>query len=399
MATQALDTGTMAAGDRARPHPRVIAFPMVGNTLGGSHESTIGLLRNLDPERFLPVVIHERGADRIADFFRGFRTCVAPGFEAVERPGQRMSVMRALNALRHTKARRALLTQIKADMVHTNDGRSHAVWGLAARLAGLPLVWHHRADPDARGLNYVAPLLATRVLSVSRFALPADPDSHVLSKAQVIHSPFDTGIAPDRAAMRERLVAELDLQPDTLVCGYFGLLIARKRPVAFVEAVARLRELSDRPVVGLIFGEPAEPGIAERVEAKIAELGMQSAIRVMGFRRPGHDWIAACDYLLVTAVREPLGRTLVEANLVGTPVVATRSGGNVEALAGGMGILVVPDDPQAMAAAVVAAERDEAGRFALNRSARQAALERFGMDSHARSVMTVYDSILGEQPD
>ena len=398
MATQAFDTGTMTAGELARPHPRLIAFPMVGNTLGGSHESTIGLLRNLDPERFLPVIIHERGADRIADFFREFRTCVAPGFEAVERAGQRMSVVRALNALRHTKTRRALLTQIKADLVHTNDGRSHAVWGLAARLAGLPLVWHHRADPDARGLNYVAPLLATRVLSVSRFALPADPDSRVLPKAQVIHSPFDTAIAPDRATMRERIVAELDLRPDTLICGYFGLLIGRKRPVAFVEAVARLREISDCPVIGLIFGEPAEPGLAEQVERKIDELGMQSAIHVMGFRRPGHDWIAACDYLLVTAVREPLGRTLVEANLVSTPVVATRSGGNVEALDGGLGILVEPDDAQAMAAAVIAAEQDEAKRLAMTRSARQAALERFGMDSHARSVMTVYESILGEQP-
>ncbi len=396
MATHAIDSGAMIGPAKAFTGPRIIAFPMVGNTLGGSHESTIGLLRNLDPDRFLPVVIHERGANRIGDFFRDFRTCVAPGFETRERAGQRMSVPRALNALRHTRQRRALLASIRADIVHTNDGRSHAVWGPAAWLAGLPLIWHHRADPDARGLNYVAPLLASRVLSVSRFALPADPNSRVLSKAQVIHSPFDTSLAPDRPAMRERLVTKLGLRTDTLICGYFGLLIERKRPLKFVEAIAHLREIAHRPVAGVIFGEPAEEGLAENVNSKAEALGVEANIHVMGFRRPGHDWIAACDYLLVTAVREPLGRTLVEANLVGTPVVATRSGGNVEALAGGSGILVEPDNPRAMAEAVAEAERDQAALATMIRHAREAALRRFGMECHADSVMDVYESVLAE---
>ena len=376
-----------------RSGPKVVAFPVVGNTLGGSHQSMLGLLENLDPERFLPIVIHERGADRVADHFRAFRTAVAPAFEASERAGQSMSVLRALNALRHTRARRELLAHLGADIVHTNDGRSHAVWGLAARLARLPLIWHHRADPGARGLNLVAPVLASRILSVSRFALPADPASRVHRKAEVVHSPFDTAIAPDRAAMREALIEELGLAPDTIVCGYFGLLIDRKRPLAFIEAVARLRELTDRPVAGVIFGEATEPGMAQKVEAAIAECDAEQAIHVMGFRSPGHDWIAACDILLVPAVREPLGRTLVEANLVGTPVVATRSGGNPEALAGDMGILVEPDDPLAMARAVAEAVGDREALAAMTRRARAAALERFGMDRHAGAVMRVYDAV------
>jgi glycosyltransferase involved in cell wall biosynthesis len=67
-------------------------------------------------------------------------------------------------------------------------------------------------------------------------------------------------------------------------------------------------------------------------------------VKLMGYRSPGPFWIAACDQLVVPAVGEPFGRTLVEAMLVGTPVVAARSGGNMEALEGGMGLLVEPDD-------------------------------------------------------
>src|SRR3546814_10705659 len=42
----------------------------------------------------------------------------------------------------------------------------------------------------------------------------------------------------------------------------------------------------------------------------------------MGFRHPSEPWMAACVALLVTAVDEPFGRTLIEAMLLETPVIA-----------------------------------------------------------------------------
>ena len=53
----------------------------------------------------------------------------------------------------------------------------------------------------------------------------------------------------------------------------------------------------------------------------------------------------ALDVLLVPAVREPFGRTLIEAMFLGTPVVATDDGGNREAIGGDRG-LVPPDQPE-----------------------------------------------------
>ena len=55
---------------------------------------------------------------------------------------------------------------------------------------------------------------------------------------------------------------------------------------------------------------------------------------------------------MVPAIDEPFGRTLIEAMLIGTPVVATASGGNVEAIRDGRnGLLVPPEDAEALAIA------------------------------------------------
>src|SRR3546814_9209528 len=65
--------------------------------------------------------------------------------------------------------------------------------------------------------------------------------------------------------------------------------------------------------------------------------------------------MAACDALLVTAVDEPFGRTLIEAMLLETPVIAANSGGNPEAIEDGEnGLIVPPDDPESFADAALA---------------------------------------------
>src|SRR3546814_18953404 len=61
------------------------------------------------------------------------------------------------------------LQQREVRIVHTNEVPMHVTWGPAARLAGRKLIWLHSSSPRAKGLRLLAPLLAPRVASVSRF--------------------------------------------------------------------------------------------------------------------------------------------------------------------------------------------------------------------------------------
>ena len=105
--------------------------------------------------------------------------------------------------------------------------------------------------------------------------------------------------------------------------------------------------------------------------------------------------MAACDVLLVPAVEEPFGRTLIEAMLLGTVVVAAASGGNLEAIRDGVtGHLVAVDDAGAFAERTLGLLADPARLDAMADAARRDALDRFGLRRHAAAIMSVYDAML-----
>jgi glycosyltransferase involved in cell wall biosynthesis len=92
----------------------------------------------------------------------------------------------------------------------------------------------------------------------------------------------------------------------------------------------------------------------EELRRMADEEGLKGRIHFLGFRSDVVPLLQAMDVVLHCSVApEPFGRVIVEAMLAGTPVVATRGGGVEEIVADGRtGLLVPPDDPAALAAAV-----------------------------------------------
>ncbi len=372
-----------------------ICFPLAGDTIGGSHVSLRGLIQDLDPARFRIIVVPEVPDGKIATFFEKFEQIADPARPAVSFvPNERFNLAKFGSTIAGAPLRMSFLRKQDVDIVHTNDGRTHATWAVPARLAGAALLWHHRGDPGALGLRLLAPALASKVLTVSRFSLPKAKIWSAAHKADVVFSPFDTSLTANREAARRQVITKADLPDDALILGYFGSIIDRKRPLLFVDTVAELRRRITRPVYGLIFGEAESPAMEQSLQKHIIRSGMQDHIRMMGYCTPGHEWIAGCDQLIVPAVGEPLGRTLVEAMLVRTPVVATRSGGNPEALFDDAGYLVEPESPVALADGVMESLSNPAQTAAMVDRAERSSRERFSRQRHVTSVINVYEELV-----
>ena len=127
----------------------------------------------------------------------------------------------------------------------------------------------------------------------------------------------------------------------------------------------------------------AVAGVGSRrdaLEALVTELGLGDAVRLLGFV-PDADLPAlynAADVFVLASRRHDLlvegfGIACVEASACGLAVIGSRSGGIPEAIREGeTGLLVDPDDPAAVAAAVATVLEDDALRRRLGAAGRAA---------------------------
>lgn len=383
-----------------------ILFPFDGDCpVGGSHISALKLIHGLDRSRFEPLIVLLGASGEAAELIHQEGLDVDTLGDAPMMSSPRSRRVQDGSALTYATGThwklRSYIKRQNADIIHTNDGQIHVNWGIAAKSAGRKLVWHHRQDPTAIGVNKIAPFIADRIVCVSDFARPANPIRPVERITRVVRSPFDFATAcPDKPEARAKLSAEIEAGDNAVLIGYFGNLVDRKRPLQFVRAIRAIQNaLPDRDVRGLLFGgaAPGADDLDKRITALASELGLASNIHLMGFRTPIDGYMAAVDATLVTAVNEPFGRTLIEAMHLRTPVVAVRHGGNIEAIEDGeTGFLVDVEDAEAFADPVVKLILEQDLRDRITRRAEELVHQSLSVERHVEKISEVYEDLIPE---
>ena len=195
-------------------------------------------------------------------------------------------------------------------------------------------------------------------------------------------------------ADRDVVRADLGLAPDELVV----VTAANFRPQKDYPGLLRAaRLLADRevPVRIVAIGQgPQEGGI----RALRAELGLESRVILTGFRDDAVRVMAACDVFTLASQWEGLPVALMEALAVGLPVVATAVGGVAEQMHDEVdALLVPPNDPEALAAAIERVVVDPLLRARLAAAAAARAPE-FDIARTVAALEATYDSLTTATP-
>jgi glycosyltransferase involved in cell wall biosynthesis len=163
-----------------------------------------------------------------------------------------------------------------------------------------------------------------------------------------------------------------------------------------LRALARLRErLPDARllIVGAPHPRPVDLAYADELRALTAELGLDRAVVFTQPTDAMANVYAAADVVVNPArFAEPFGRVAPEALMAGRPVVASRVGAIPEVIRDGVdGLLVEPDDPEALAVAVARLADDPGHAAQLVDAGRRRVIERFGYEQDLAAWRAVLD--------
>lgn len=160
--------------------------------------------------------------------------------------------------------------------------------------------------------------------------IPHDRVAHIPNAIEqdMFPMPSDDEVASVRA--------ELGLATDTpMILGVFRLS-TEKAPLVFVEACARIVAALPKARAFIVGMGPLQ----SKLETVIAERGLQSKITLLGRRTDINALMRAANVLLLTSEKEGMPNVLLEAQLMATPVVATKAGGTSEAVIDGQTALL-----------------------------------------------------------
>jgi len=183
---------------------------------------------------------------------------------------------------------------------------------------------------------------------------------------------------------------------------FAGRLVEEKGVDDLLEAVAQLA--ADRPdITAVVVGDGQD---RDALEARARELGVAGRVTFSGWAPPAEvaATLAAADVVAAPSKEAPdgwveaQGLTVVEAMAVGTPVVATRSGGVVDAVVDGeTGLLVDERSPGQLAAAIdrITTDRELAERCAA--AGRRLAAGRYSREATAEAFSELFEGVRDER--
>jgi len=387
---------------------KTILFTNVGADLYGADYVLLCLVRSLDPRQFRSIVIVPYDGPLVPELRQAGAEVIVREF-----PVLRRGVFRPAGLLRFAWqliASLAFLVSLarsaKVDIFHTNTA---SLWtpGFAAAVLRKPHVWQimelvERPRLVRRAMSKITGIFSTRVFCISD-AVKAhfvEDNPGRAAKFQTLYHGVDPAEYDPSVSGRLNIRAQLGIGEGALVVLYAGRFSEWKGQDVLATAAEILcsQGIAQRFDIQFVFLGSCFPGYEHcqrDLEARLASLSKAGRTHLAGFQRNLPDWMAASDIFVLPSKRpEPNATVLIGAMSMGLPCIGTNIGGTVETIeAGKTGLLIPPDNPQALADAISRLASDPKLREQMGRAGRHRAEDVFSVARYCRTITSAYDEL------
>jgi glycosyltransferase involved in cell wall biosynthesis len=278
----------------------------------------------------------------------------------------------------------AHLSRLRPGILHTHLVHADVYGQLAGAIARVPLRlstkhgfnefregrWFGVADRSVGSLAHVQIAISKGLAQYL-----AETEGFDERSFRIVHY----GIAPDGPAR------PYDGAEPRLLC--VGRLIPIKGHLVLMRALALARGRVPEVTLDVAGRGPLEPAL----KSYVRELGLDGAVRFLGFVSPVRAAIEGTAIVVVPSVGEGFGMVALEAMERARPVVASAVGGLPEIVADGeTGLVVPPGDAEALADAIVALAGDLTRARAMGVAGRERAIAEFTPERSAEEVEKLY---------
>lgn len=247
-----------------------------------------------------------------------------------------------------------VILRYRIDALHPQGRDDFIFASIAGGFLRKPVVWTDHADlkyiMDLE--NHPFPYLKSWVVFASRFCkaiicvseaekakIEAHAPSTLRKRLVVIHNGV---FIPQSVMPIKRVGAE---KGSTLIATN-ARLVPDKGIAELLEGMARLKKDTFLWIVGGYSGNQ------EKYSQMAKDLGVAEHVKFIGYVNNPHDYIAVADIFVHASYHEAFSLAVIEAAMLGRPIVATSVGGNSEILGDSRGVLIAPKDVNSIVSAI-----------------------------------------------
>lgn len=298
------------------------------------------------------------------------------------------------------KKLRDIIRQYDIDIVHTN-GLMHMQAALAARLEGVPLVWHLNDTLTPPIISTIFPAIVSRWAAGVAVAAEA-VGQHCFrngrlprERMHILYAPVDTELFVP-GADGTRIRSELGIPPEVPVVG----VVANLSPVKGIEYLLEAAPMIKKRYPDtrfLIVGEMLETrwDYWRRLLRRRNALGLTEDFVIAGRRSEMPAVYGAMNVFVQASLAEACPMAVMEASASGLAVVATDVGGTRELVENGVsGWLVEPRNPFQIAEAVLRLLDSQDNAKRMGKAGAERMRRRFSLDACVEAHARIYETVL-----
>lgn len=315
-----------------------------------------------------------------------------------------LSIRGRLRKLRsHVAASRVIahrLRECDCDVVYTNT-ITVCVGAMAAKVLRRPHVWHiHEFGYEHHGLHFELGE-GTALWTMNHLSTVCIANSRAVAEKygrfiprRKLKTVYQSVTIPSHFRGVEQQVAPRDGHPLRYVV--VGNIQRGKRQE---DAIRALAEMTRRGMQAeLVIVGDDNPEYRKFLDVMIRQHDLTSLVKFTGYLDSPLPIVQTASALITCSTFESFGRVVVEAMLLGVPVVGANSGGTAEIIEDGVtGLLYEPGHYQQLAAKLQYLADNPAVARSLTNEARRSAREQFSQDRYGIEMLHILEEIVGRR--